>query len=410
MLNTEKLISLLNDKRPRKRRRVFKKLIKREESEKREADKAAIDGEAIKSVAASAKKPFAPVTLNTATSYYYSRYSPSLAAYLAHVNDVAVIGVNDYATVKGFKEFKFAADIARLKYVYGYHAEVKPLFNEDYAVVYSYAVPFSSAKELQRDLEPIRKIKYDYCKFVISEINKRLKKTKIRLSESDVIKNSEFLSGGAVTEKHVARVAAKILSEKIGADKAVGFLTETFKLQLTDDETRYLSDADNEYIVEDAARILGEQIRKRFKCENLSPVKSLVAINDKYGVITAYKLKIRTLDEEDLIKKCAALKGAGVSAVAFNGKYLSDEDLSRAYEIIYDNELIPIEIVRAGMVRQNVHLTSASDKQLDVAYLLVGSAITAAYGADESFTGKSFATDSDFKKKVEVFINAGKEA
>ena len=62
------------------------------------------------------------------------------------------------------------------------------------------------------------------------------------------------------------------------------------------------------------------------------------------------------------------------------------------------------------MVRQNVHLTSASDKQLDVAYLLVGSAITAACGADESFTGKSFATDNDFKKKVEVFINAGKEA
>ena len=205
-------------------------------------------------------------------------------------------------------------------------------------------------------------------------------------------------------------MAAKIVSETIGADKAVGFLTETLKLKLTDDATRYLSDADNEYIIEDTARILGEQIRKRFKCEKLSSVKSLVAINDKYGVITAYKLKIRTLDEKDLSKKCAALKGAGISAVAFNGKYLSDEDLSRAYEIIYDNELIPIEIVRAGMVRQNVHLTSASEKQLDVAYLLVGSAITAACGADEGFTGKSFATDNDFKKKVEVFINAGKEA
>lgn len=404
MLNKEKLISLLNDKSPKKRRRVFKKLIKREEAENKQAGKVGAGAESV------AEMHFAPVALNTATTYYYSRYSPSLAAYLAHVNDVAVVGVNDYGTVKGFKEFKFAADIARLKYVYGYHAEVKPLFNEDYAVVYSYAVPFSCAKDLQKDLEPVRKIKYDYVKFVIAEINNRLKKTKIKLSESDVIKNSEYLNGGAVTEKHVAKVAAKILSEKFGADKAVEFLTETLKLKFTDDEIRYLSDIDNEYILEDAARVFGEYIRKRFKCENLSSVKDIADINDKYGVITAYKLKIRTLDEEDLKKKCAALKSCGVDGVAFNGKYLSADDLLKAYEIIFDSELIPVEIVRAGMVRQNLHLNSASEEQLDVAYLLVGSAIAAACGKDEGFKGKSFTADGEFKKKAEVFMNAGKEA
>ena len=402
MLNKEKLISLLNDKSPKKRRRVFKKLIRREEIEKKEAVKTG-------DFSVSAEKSFAPVTLNTATTYYYSRYSPSLAAYLAHVNDVAVVGVNDYGTVKGFKEFKFAADIARLKYVYGYHAEVKPLFNEDYAVVYSYAVPFSCAKGLQKDLEPVRKIKRDYVLYVISEINKRLKKTNIKLNEGDVIKKSEYLSGGAVTEKHVAKAAAEILTEKFGAEKAAEFLTETLKLKLTDDEIRYISDADNEYILEDTARILGEYIRKRFKCENLSAVKDIVDINDKYGVLTAYKLKIRTLDEVDLKKKCALIKGCGVDGVAFNGKYLNDDELLKAYEIIYDSELIPVEIVRAGMVRQNIHLNSASEKQLDVAYLLVGSAIAAACGQDEGFKGKSF-TAGEFKKKAEVFINAGKEA
>ena len=404
MLNKEKLISLLNDKNPKKRRRVFKKLIKREEAENKNAEKLVTVKEA------AGEKSFAPVTLNTATNYYYSRYTPSLAAYLAHVNDVAVIGVNDYGTVKGFKEFKFAADKARLKYVYGYHAEVKPLFNEDYAVAYSYAVPFSCVKGLQKDLEPVRKIKFDYVKYVINEINKRLKKTKIKLSESDVIKNSEYLFGGAVTEKHVAKVAAKILAEKFGAEKAAEFLTETLKLKLTDDEIRYIGDADNEYILEDTARILGEYIRKKFKCENLSTIKDIVDVNAKYGVITAYKLKIKTLDEGDLRLKCAALKENGVDGVAFNGKYLSGEDLVKAYDIIYDCELIPIEIVRAGMVRQNIYIKTAGDMQLDVAYLLVGSAIAAACGADESFKGKSFAACGEFKKKAEVFINAGKEA
>lgn len=410
MLNTEKLISLLNDKRPRKRRKVFQKLIKREESEKKEAAKVAPNGSDDSTAVVVRQKSFAPVTLNTATSYYYSRYSPSLAAYLAHVNDVAVIGVNDYATLKGFKEFKFASDIVRLKYVYGYHAEVNPLFNEEYAVVYSYAVPYTCANSLQKDLDFVRKAKYEYCKCVIEELNKRFKKNKIKLNENDVVKNSDYLKGGVVTEKHVAKVATKIIIDKIGANKVVEFFTETLKLKLSEDEVRYLSDIDNEYLSEDTARILGEHIRKRFKCKNLTSAKSIAVLNDKYGVITAYKLKIRTLDEEDLKNKCAVIKENGMSAVAFNGKYLSEEDLMRAYRIIYESELIPIEIVRAGMFRQNVYLNSASDKQLDVAYLLVGSAIAAAYGAEEGFIGKNFGVDGNFKKKVEVFINAGKEA
>ncbi|MBO5713723.1 MAG: hypothetical protein J6R88_05975, partial [Clostridia bacterium] len=240
MLSKEKLLEGLNAKSLSTRCKSLKKLLKLE---------------SFNSELAPVSKEIVP--LHFSSNMYYSSYSPTLCAYLAHKCGCFALAVNDYATVSSYKELKKACEILKMPYACGYHVYTEPLFNEKKGVVFGYGVANLYQKALNEDLKEFRLTKLENVKKIIKRINKVLLPFNLSISEREVIDKKKVKKGGSVTEKDVAKHLAEKLVKKYGkGEELLKFLKVALRVDSCEKELPFLIETENTYFVEDLTKVI----------------------------------------------------------------------------------------------------------------------------------------------------------
>ena len=342
MLQTERLINALVDSPRFLRAKILKMLLKLEESDK--------------SLVPTKKDK---VVLNFASNYYYSLYSPSLCAYTAYRAGLKAVAVNDYASLSAGKEFFKACKVLGLPCSIGYHAECVPFFNEKKASCYVYGIAHNQIKNLNEEFIPIK----------------------------DVFASSLYNKGGAVTEKHVAKILSKKILEKYNEQSLLDFLSGVLKIQVNGEDKDCLLAKNNKYLSEDLTRIIYNNIEVFKAGETLREAEEFIAINKNYGGITAYKLRIKNYDEEFLSHAVKELKKRNFEAVCFDDASLSKEDAKKTTNFILQNGLLPIAVNRMGMPRQIIPQGEMDEKLYQCMLAVVGSSISTYFDVEDGIFG-----------------------
>ncbi len=370
MLQTERLINALVDSPRFLRAKILKMLLKLEESDK--------------SLVPTKKDK---VVLNFASNYYYSLYSPSLCAYTAYRAGLKAVAVNDYASLSAGKEFFKACKVLGLPCSVGYHAECVPLFNEKKASCYVYGIAHNQIKNLNEELKPIREEKKQHVEALVKKINSRLKKYSVFISIKDVLASSLYNKGGAVTEKHVAKILSKKILEKYNEQSLLDFLSGVLKIQVNGEDKDCLLAKNNKYLSEDLTRIIYNNIEVFKAGETLREAEEFIVINKNYGGITAYKLRIKNYDEEFLSHAVKELKKRNFEAVCFDDTSLSKEDAKKTTNFILQNGLLPIAVNRMGMPRQIIPQGETDEKLYQCMLAVVGSSISTYFDVEDGIFG-----------------------
>ena len=390
MLQTERLINALNESPAFLRKSILKLLIKQEKYDK--------------SLTPTIKNR---VALNFASSYYYSLYSPSMCAYTAYRLGLKAVGVNDYASLASSKEFKKACKVLNMPYVLGYHAECEPLFNEVKASCYTYGVPFTKIKLIEKELKLIRVEKKEYVEALVKKINSRLKKYSIFVPILEVMASSTYLQGGAVTEKHVAKILAKKIIERFKTgEEIINFLTTVLKINVASEEKDYLTLSNNKYLNEDLTRVIYNNVHVFKAGETLRDASELLSLDEITGAITAYKLRLKNFDKNFILNAISTLKGKNFNAVAFSSDALTETETNEIANLFIENDLLPIVVDRAGMPRQVIDAKPMNETLYNSAKAVIGNAVSSSVSVDDGmFRKNTISKCPSLLKRIEIFKN-----
>jgi hypothetical protein len=345
-----------------------------------------------------------------ASKYYYSSFSPSFCAYAGYRAGNFGVGINDYASVGGFKEFKKASKILNIPYTYGYHLACEPLFKEDRAIVYGYGVSYEVSKSLNKDLEVYREKQKEVAFKYLEKVNSRLNKYKIQVTKNEVLKQSLYKKGGVLSEKHVFNVFAEKIISKYGKGKEmVDLVVKILKIDNENKELAFLLESQNTFYADDLTKILFNNRDVLAVKEDLVLASEIIKINKKYGVISSYKIKPTNFDEQGLLKACEILKEKGFNAVTFDDRKIPSDKLDALNEFFISNGLMPISLYRMGMPRQTGRHSAPPKILFETSLAVIGNAKSTAYNIEDGmFTKTTIERCSDLKTRIELFSNIGK--
>ncbi len=394
MFQSEKLIEIINKNNSFLKANALKSLVKRQKNDA--------------SLIPDGKKE---ICLHYASKYYYSSCTPSFCAYAGYRAGFFGVGINDYASLKGYKEFRKASRILKIPYTYGYHLACKPLFNEERAIVYGYGVCYDVSSKLNKDLEVYREKQKELSFKYLQKLNSRLSKYKIQVSKKDVLKQSLYNKGGVLSEKHVFNCFAEKIIDKYGKGKdMIDFIVKIFKIEKDDKNLAFLLNSQNDFFIDDLTKILFKRRDVFGIKEDFTTVDEIIALNKKYGAISSYKIKPMKFTIEELESMCALLKEKGFNAVTFDDRKIHNEKLDELNEFFLSKDLMPISLYRMGMPRQTGRATKMADVLFDTALAVIGNSISTAYSvSDGMFAITTVQKCPNLKKRIELFKNVGRK-
>ena len=301
MFYTEQLIKRLNSKTGFARKLALKGLLKQQKHH----------------------PEFVPSTKNIVplhyfSTYYYSLYSPTLCAYDAYRCGSFGVGINDYATLNFYSEFKQACDVLKMPYVVGYHIECTPLLKEEKTVLYGYGIPNKYCKEIDAELKPLREEKLKVISTLIKTINEELRFYDLEVSLKDVLKISKHKKGGTVTEKHVAKVLAESVLDKFNKKNGVvDFVKNVLLISLNENEELFIGNRSNVYQVEYLTKVLYNEYCVKKSKRFLVDYSTYLKLNASYGIISSYRMDVSKYTDKEFLDAVDLLKKYGFNGISF---------------------------------------------------------------------------------------------
>ena len=332
-----------------------------------------------------------------------SLYSPTMCAYYAHKSGCFAVAINDYATVKGYKELKKACEILSMPYACGYHIDCKPLFGEKKGVVYGYGVAYNDYKNLTLELNDVRTKKQRGIVKIIENVNKFISLYGITIPVKAVIKGKN----NVITEKNVAKVLAEILVKKFGKEeKLLDFLKTVLKIDSCENDLRFIKEQENSYFEEDLAKVIYTKCLLLKSKDKKDDCKKFIEINNKYGVISAYRLEIKNFDEKQLKLYVDTLLEKGFNAVSFKCNDIDKEELDKIVDYFMDRGLLAISLYKLGLPRQLMPIMEESSKLYLNSLAVIGNAISVNCDKDDGLFGINTINNCEsLNKRVELFAN-----
>ncbi len=394
MIQNEKLIEIINANNSFLKASALKALVKRQKS-----DASLIPNET------------SDICLHYASKYYYSSCSPSFCAYAGYRAGFYGVGINDYASVGGFKEFRTASRILKIPYTYGFHLACKPLFDEDRAIVYGYGVCYEVSKNLNNDLSIYRERQKNIAFKYLQKVNSRLSKYKIQVTKNEVIKQSLYKKGGALSEKHVFNCFAEKIIKKFDKEQEmVDFIVKLLKIDGNDKDLAFLLSSQNKFFIDDLTKILFNNREVFGVKEELASVDEIVALNGKYGIISSYKIKPMNFTQPELEKVCEVLIEKGFNGVTFDDRKIPKDNLNSLIEFFISKGLMPISLYRLGMPRQTGRVGEIHKTLFDTALAVIGNSVSSAYSISDAMFGETTLQKCpDLKTRIELFKNVGRK-
>ncbi len=257
------------------------------------------------------------INLAIHTDYSFSPYSPSLAAYMACKNGLALAGISDHDTLSGAEEFKKATAIFGTEATYGVQLRVrvnfgKPIklnnfYENNLAFVSIRGIPYPSIKKLNKKLGGVRAARLARDREMTERLNARIKKFGMSVDfEKDVLKNSCYKDGGTVTERHILYAFAKQIVQKYPtAEEIKTFLKEGVNVNTDSRFDLYLSDVKSSYFAYDLVDCIKNEIRFFYvPASDAIELAEAVSLAKEFGGLVTYSYlgnSVRNIDGEEKV-------------------------------------------------------------------------------------------------------------
>ena len=360
------------------------------------------------------------VNIQTHTTYSFSPYTPTMAAYMAYKFDLMVAGILDNYTVAGAKEFIKACRILNITYSVG--VELRADFKEPetpYSNVALFGVAERYFKKLTAELAPFCSARRENVFSTVAAVNKKTAPHGIKI---DFDKDVKPLVHDVLLSKYVYFALAEKLVSKFGeGERTRDFLIDSLKMELTETEKGLLSDRTNPYYVYDLANIISDNYTVFHTFKNYPSPETIVRIAHGVGAICSYEYVIKRgkgkKTDEELIayneRLIAKLKKLKFDAVSFDPSKFSKEVLASFKKLLKDNKLLPFNLTRVEFPRRRFDCACADPElkrdMTDAVYAVVGSEICENNRASQGFITEKDLFVEDFSERVRLFAKIGRK-
>ena len=293
------------------------------------------------------------------TTFSFSPYSPTAAAWFAWQAGLCTAGLMDHDSIAGAAEFIEACDICGIGGTIGIEVRVSMKgtpFNElrinnpdQNGCMYTamHAVPHNRAKALNDFFAPLREKRNERNIKMVNAINGLMKQYDIELDfQRDVLPLSEYANGGTVTERHISRALAEQMIAKTGGGQGLlDFIKNVLKLSVPASIEKLVLTPDNPHLMYDLLGWIKSELISQFYVdadEELLTVPEFVALADELDAISAHAYlgdvigqsitgdkKTQSFEDAYLDDLLAFTRGSGYKALTFGPSRNTPDQVKR---------------------------------------------------------------------------------
>ena len=339
------------------------------------------------------------------TTYSFSPYSPTAAAWHARKSALAAVGAVDHDSIGAAGELRHAAALLGMGSTTGVEVRAdfrntpfgeKPLNNPDgggVAYVVIHAVPERSRERFAEFLQPIRAARSDRSRRMTGRLNERLASAGCEPLDydRDVLSLSEYESGGGITERHILYAVAGRVLETARGEPLVRWLDANLGVSVPESLTALISEAGNPYLRYDLLGLFKRELLPEIYIypgeQECVPVERVVAFALEAGAVPAYPYLGDVVASPTGDKRPARFEDAildelipwvreiGFPAVTYMPPRNTREQLDRVATLCRDNDLIEISGVDINSPRQSFNCPEVLEPEnthlIDSAWALV---------------------------------------
>ena len=338
------------------------------------------------------------------TTYSFSPYSPTAAAFMAWYEGLETCGIIDHDGVGGCLEFIEASEIIGIPATCGLECRVRTdgtklygrmINNTDQksiAYVVMHAVPTSVLNELDAIFKPLREKRNERNSKMCSRLNDYLDPYGIYVSyEEDVLPLSMYDDGGVVTERHICMALVNKLKEKlVESKKIISFLVDKLNVPISKIEEKRILEENPMYYDYDILYIIRKNLVEKFYIdayEECLHIKDFIALTKRLGCISAYAYLGDVIDIGEGDKKPQRFEDAYIEVLMKELKKLEFDaitympsrntryQLSKVMGLCRDYEFFEINGEDINSPRQRFSSTfddEMFDHLKDMTYVLIG--------------------------------------
>lgn len=355
------------------------------------------------------------------TSYSFSPYTPSMAAFMAHKFSLKVAGILDSYSISGAKEFISACKILDLTYSVG--LELRGDFSEidiPYSNIALFGIAEKKFSKLSDYLEKFRKYQVQNVKSTISAVNKKVEACGITISfKDDVLPIIQNKRDKVLLSKYVYFALADKMIAKFGqGEKCCDFLREKLNMEISELEASLLADQTNPFYIYDLANIISDNYIVFGAEKHYEKAEKIITLGHSVGAICSFEYALhkftKNLSQTELIeynrKLIKNLKAMGFDAVSFDPSKLPEAVLNDFVSQLKNNEMLLVSLSRVEFPRRRFDEIKATgalkSKMIEAMYVIVGSEICENSG-DEGFVNSDKLNFKTFDEKVKLFASIG---
>ncbi|HPJ02634.1 MAG TPA: PHP domain-containing protein [Candidatus Limiplasma sp.] len=376
------------------------------------------------------------------TTYSFSPYTPTSAAYHAWRNGLATAGIMDHDSVSGVREFLEAGKRIGIGVTNGFECrcgmQATPFANirlnnpdqTGVAYVACHGIPHQNIDKADLWLKPYRMSRSKRNRSMVDRLNGLSGITALRLDyDRDILPLSQAHEGGSVTERHILyALTKKVLSIAQPGASVISLLQDAFNIEIRGNLCETLLKVSDPYYEYRLLGVLKSHLVEKFyidatdECphilEFVSFVKSIGAVSayaylgDVQQSVTGDK-RAQVFEDAFLDRLIVWLKQAGFNAVTFMPARNTQPQLERIMRLCQKLDLFQISgedintpfqsfICKQLALPQFTHLA-------DAAWALIGHERLATQDPDHAmFSEKSIADYPLLADRIAYFAATGR--
>lgn len=372
------------------------------------------------------------------TTYSFSPYTPSAAAYYAKAAGLKTAGIMDHDSVGGCMEFITAGEVLSLPVTCGCELRVsfrgtpfegRRLNNPDQvscAYVALHGIPHGSFAEIEKVISEKRALRNGRNKKMCSLICDIAKCVDIDLDfDRDVLPLSQYQNGGSVTERHVLFALVKKLGQRFKSrEEIISAVERMSDSKLSEKKRTALIEAPDGFFEYDLLGVLKSGLIGKIYVDaddELIHVTEFIELAKKTCAISAYAYlgdvaesptgdkKAAKFEDDYLDELFCYLKELGFNAVTFMPSRNTAEQLTRVMGLCKERDFFQISGEDINQPRQSFVCKAAGAPEFDhlrkATYALIGHEITASVDPNSGMFSQD--TKGTLEEKIERYSAIG---
>lgn len=376
------------------------------------------------------------------TTYSFSPYSPTSAAYHAWMNGLATAGIMDHDSVSGAREFLAAGKRIGIGVTNGFECRCgmqgtpfakTRLNNPDQpgvAYVACHGIPHQNIAAADAWLKPYRASRETRNRLMVGRLNSLCDSAPLKLDyDADIHPLSQAQDGGSVTERHILyALTKKALAAAAPGSAIVSLLKDVYGIEAYGRTRDVLNDAQDPYYDYRLLGVFKSHLVEQFyidAAEECPHILEFVSFVKSIGAVSAYAYlgdvgqsvtgdkKSQVFEDAFLDELIAWLKQAGFNAVTFMPTRNSPKQLTRIMRLCREQNLFQISGEDINTPFQSFicrQLELPDFRHLaDAAWALIGhEELSTRDLNDGMFSGKTIAAFPALTERIAYFSKAAK--